>query len=65
MKNSIYTVATPCINKFLESLIKPKIIEIITYRIIEHTRTLMVVTVPNKSVTPCSFKNSKYVKVIP
>jgi hypothetical protein len=31
----------------------------------EQTRTFNVVTVPNKSVTPCSFKNSKYVKVFP
>ena len=38
-------------------------IELITYRIMEQTRTFTVVTVPNKSVTPCSFKNSKYVKV--
>ena len=50
---------------FLESLIKPKIIEIITYRIIEQTRTFTVVTVPSKRVIPCSFKNSKYVNAIP
>ena len=59
----MYTVAIPCIAGFLESLIKPKIMEIITYRIIEQTSTFTVVTVPNKRVTPCSFKNSKYVKV--
>ena len=50
---------------FFDSLIRPNIIEIITYRIIEQTRTFTVVTVPNKRVIPCSFKNSKYVNAIP
>ena len=43
---------------FLDNLINPNIIEITTYKIIEQTRTLTVVTVPRSKVVPCSDKNS-------
>jgi hypothetical protein len=49
---------------FLEILIKPKIIEIMTYRIVEHTRTFTVVVAPINKVGPCSPRNSKYVIMI-
>jgi len=33
--------------------------EIITYKIIEHIKTFIVVTVPRSNVVPCSAKNAK------
>ena len=45
--------------RFLDKRIKPKIIDMITYKIIEQTKTFIVVTVPNNSVVPCSAKNAK------
>ena len=49
-----------CISRrFLDKRIKPKIIEIITYKTIEHIKTFIVVTVPRINVIPCSAKNEK------
>ena len=55
----MYTVATPWITELFDTRINPKIIEIITYKMVAQTSTLSVVTVPNSIVDPCSAKNEK------
>ena len=55
----MYTVAIPWIIELFDILINPKIIEIITYKIVAQINTLSVVTVPNNNVDPCSAKNEK------
>ena len=55
----MYTVAIPWIAGFLDKRIKPKIIDIITYKIMEQNKTFIVVTVPRSNVVPCSAKNAK------
>ena len=55
----MYTVATPWITELFDTLINPKITEMITYKMVAQTNTLSVVTVPNSNVDPCSAKNEK------
>ena len=46
--------------RFFDIRINPKIIEMITYRMVAQIKTLIVVTVPSNIVGPCSDKNARY-----